>query len=67
MTHSIELTGRLLVECCDVIHAGSFSSERIEPVEVEKLSDNESPQLIINTFKSLPPFLNNYDYFKNAI
>jgi hypothetical protein len=34
---------------------------------VGKLSDNESPQLITKTLKSLLPFLNNYDYFKNAI
>jgi histidinol phosphatase-like enzyme len=54
-------------DCQAAYNAGCRSIFLGEPVEVEKLSDNESPQLIINTFKSLPPFLNNYDYFKNAI
>ncbi|MDC1122784.1 HAD-IIIA family hydrolase [Nitrospinaceae bacterium] len=54
-------------DCQAAYNAGCKSIFLGEPVEVEKLSDNESPQLIINTFKSLPPFLNNYDYFKNAI
>ena len=54
-------------DCQAAYNAGCKSIFLGEPVEVEKLSDNEFPQLIINTFKSLPPFLNNYDYFKNAI
>ena len=54
-------------DCQAAYNAGCKSIFLGEPVEVDKLSDNESPQLIINTFKSLSPFLNNYDYFKNAI
>jgi histidinol-phosphate phosphatase family protein len=54
-------------DCQAAYNAGCKSIFLGEPVEVEKLSDNESPQLIINSFKSLPPFLNNYDYFKNAV
>jgi D-glycero-D-manno-heptose 1,7-bisphosphate phosphatase len=53
---------------CQAAHnAGCKSIFLGEPVVVEKLSDKESPQLIIKTLKSLLPFLNNYDYFKNTI
>jgi histidinol-phosphate phosphatase family protein len=54
-------------DCQAAYNAGCKSIFLGEPVEVEKLPDNESPQLIIKTLKSLLPFLNNYDYFKNAI
>jgi D-glycero-D-manno-heptose 1,7-bisphosphate phosphatase len=53
---------------CQAAHnAGCKSIFLGEPVEVEKLSDDEAPRLIVKTFKSIIPFLDNYDYFKNAI
>jgi len=54
-------------DCQAAYNAGCKSIFLGEPVDVEKLSNNEAPQLIIKTLKSLLPFLNNYDYFKNAI
>jgi histidinol-phosphate phosphatase family protein len=56
------------VRDCQAAHnAGCKSIFLGEAVEVEKLSDNEAPRLIVKTFKSIIPFINNYDYFKNAI
>jgi histidinol-phosphate phosphatase family protein len=54
-------------DCQAAYNAGCKSIFLGEPVEVEKLSDDEAPQLIVKTLKSIIPFLNNYDYFKNAI
>ena len=54
-------------DCQAAYNAGCKSIFLGEPAEVKKLSSNEAPQLITKTLKSLLNFLNNYDYFKNAI